>query len=135
MSGRAPGEEIPLGSLRCGDRVALRNVTRGAGVVQRLDLALSTWDRARGLLGRPPLGPGEGMLLLPCNAVHMFMMRQAIDVAFLSAGGEVLRVVAGLRPWRVTAPVLGALATLELWAGGLAATGTAVGDRLAAVRC
>jgi hypothetical protein len=91
-------------------------------------LADRWWLRLRGLLFRPQLGPGEGLLLAPCRAIHMAGMRYPIDVAFLTADGEVVALYPRLEPGARTAWHRNARSALELPAGTLAATGTAVGD-------
>lgn len=108
------------------------NRTRGSTLGDRVALADRWWLRMRGLLGRPPIAEGEGMLLAPCTAVHMRGMRYPLDVAILAADGRVVAVYAGLGPgertrWRHP----GARCTLELPAGTLRRTGTAEGDVLA----
>ena len=62
--------------------VRVVNETRGREIAGRAGLADSWWTRLRGLIGRSPLEPGEGLLLVPCKAVHMYGMTGAIDVAF-----------------------------------------------------
>jgi len=66
-------------------------------------VALTFWERARGLIARHPafLDQGELLCLAPCSSVHTFFMSSAIDVAFLDARGVVLRAVRGLAPWRI----------------------------------
>jgi uncharacterized protein len=104
------------------------NVTRDAVLVERLDWAGTSGTRRRGLLGRAGLAPGEGLYLAPCQWVHMFGMKFAIDVAFLARDGRVLAVHPGLRPGRISKLVWRADGVLELPEGVLAATGTQVGD-------
>ena len=56
--------------------------------------------RARGLIGRPPPPPGEGLLIPRCNAIHTFFMSYPIDATFLDGEGRVVKTVRGVRPWR-----------------------------------
>ncbi|MEB3221668.1 MAG: DUF192 domain-containing protein [Candidatus Sericytochromatia bacterium] len=102
----------------------------GATVAERVRVA-DTWaSRLVGLLGTPALAPGDGLLLVPCNAVHMLGMRYAIDVAYLDGQGLVVSLTHQLRPGRVGWPVRGARAVLELSAGRLAEVGVQAGDQL-----
>ena len=102
----------------------------GATVAEQVRVA-DTWaSRLVGLLGTPALAPGDGLLLVPCNAVHMLGMRYAIDVAYLDRRGVVVGLTHQLRPWRVGWPVRGARAVLELSAGRLAEVGVQAGDQL-----
>ena len=66
----------------------------------RAEVADTFAKRTRGLIGRPPPGPGEGMLILKCNAIHTFFMRYSIDATFLDRENRVVKVVRGIRPWR-----------------------------------
>ena len=101
-----------------------------APLVEELMLALDPWRRLRGLLGRPALAPGQGLLIRPCRGVHTCFMGYPIDVLFLDRSGTVVALYARLRPWRMTAVIGGAYATLELAAGRAADGRVAVGDRL-----
>ncbi len=85
-----------------------------AASVERADSAFS---RARGLLGREGLGPGEGLWIEPCAMIHTFFMRFAIDAVFLDGGLRAVRVLRGMAPWRVSPWVRGASSVLELAAG------------------
>jgi uncharacterized protein len=46
-------------------------------------------------------GPPVGLLLPRCRSVHTFGMRFALDLVWLGAGGAVVRIDRGVRPWRV----------------------------------
>ena len=67
----------------------------------RAEVAKTFLQRLRGLIGRKGLPPGEGMLILRCNAIHTCFMRFAIDATFLDADDKVVKVVRGIRPWRL----------------------------------
>ena len=101
----------------------------GAVVCERCQVPRSAFARARGLLGRSGLEPGNGMLIDAAPSVHMFFMRFPIDVVFLDRDWRVVRVVHGLRPWRV-AGARRAVAALELPAGAAAEAGIEEGDVL-----
>ena len=102
----------------------------GSVVCERCLLAETPLARIRGLLGRAGLERGEGLLLRPASSIHMWFMRFAIDAVFLGADGEVLRVVPGLKPWRMAAQ-RGAKTVVELPAGECERVGLRAGDRLA----
>ena len=110
----------------------VRVVQDGSGirVGSKVAVADSWWRRFRGLLARPPLNEGQGLLLLGCGSVHTIGMVHSIDVAFLDADGRVVRSIARLGPWRVGLGGTEAVHTLELPAGRLDETGTVPGDRL-----
>jgi uncharacterized protein len=104
------------------------NATRGRTIGGRVSLANSWWKRLRGLIGRPALESGEGLLLEPCRAVHMYGMTYPIDVAFLDEEGAVVALYRELAPGARTRWHGRAKCALEVPAGTLAETGTEVGD-------
>jgi len=106
------------------------NVTRDQVLADRMDWAGTSATRRRGLLGRETFEHGEGIYLAPCQWIHMFGMRFAIDVAFLDKKGRVLAVHHRLKPGRVSRLVWRADGALELPAGVLASTDTQVGDTI-----
>jgi len=107
-------------------------VRADSGVVlgSRVAVAESFRDRLRGLVGRPPLEEGEGLLIPKCASVHTFGMDHPIDVVFLDAEGRVVRSIARLGPLRLGLGGTAAFHALELPAGRLDETGTAPGVRL-----
>ncbi len=111
------------------ERTVTVRATTGSVVCERCLLADTPWLRLRGLLGRSSLAGEEGILLRPAGAIHTFFMRFPIDAVFLDRELAVLKVAAGLRPWRLAA-CRGAKAVLELPAGGAARAGLGPGDRV-----
>ena len=75
------------------------------------------------------MDPSEGLWIVPCPMIHTFFMRFAIDVLFLSRDLTVVRVMEGLKPWRLSPWVLRAHSVLEL-AGGSLKGSVRVGDQL-----
>ena len=64
-------------------------------------VARTLFARMKGLIGTKRLPPGEGMLILRCNAIHTFFMSFPIDAIFLDREDRVLKVVRNIRPWRL----------------------------------
>jgi uncharacterized membrane protein (UPF0127 family) len=112
--------------------VSVVNQTTGQTLATRAAVADSIWSRFVGLQFRPSLPPGAGLVLLPCESIHMFFMRFAIDAVFAAQDGRVVRVGHRLRPWTVGPFARHALYCVELPAG--AADGTQEGHVLQLVR-
>ena len=83
--------------------------------------------RLRGLMGRKELPDRKGLLLAPCDSIHMCFMRFPIDVIYLDKNYTVLKVVKNLRPWTGLSMCRGAWAALELNAGETERLGCEVG--------
>ena len=88
------------------------------------------WTRFKGLLGTKTLPPGQGLYLNECNGIHMFWMAYAIDAVFLDPDLQVVGLVENIKPWAVSKIFKGARSCLELPVGTIAATATAVGDKV-----
>lgn len=67
----------------------------------RAKVARTFPERAKGLIGTKDLAPDEGLLILKCNAIHTFFMSFPIDATFLDKDDKVVKVVRGIRPWRI----------------------------------
>ena len=87
-------------------------------------------SRLVGLLGRGSLPSGEALVIDPCSSVHTAFMRFAIDVLYVSRDGEVLKIVASMKPFRASAMARARCYVIELPSGTAADTNTAVGDEL-----
>ncbi len=69
--------------------------------VQRVVPLATFWSRFKGLMLKKTIDRETLYILTPCNGIHMLFMRFPIDVVYLDAEGKVLRVIEGLKPWRL----------------------------------
>jgi uncharacterized membrane protein (UPF0127 family) len=93
-----------------------------------LHRAQSFFQRLAGLMGRASLPPHEGLWIARCGSVHTCFMRFPIDVVFLDREHRILRIQAGLKPWRMAA-CRGARSVIELTAGEAARRGWQAGEQ------
>ena len=114
----------------------VRSITRAGPIAGQVKVASSFLGRLVGLMGRGHLEADAGLYLAPCNSIHMFFMRFAIDAIWLGkrtpeGSYPVLRLDRGLRPWFGLVPLVrGAGAVIELPTGVIERSATAVGDLL-----
>ncbi|ORU01108.1 hypothetical protein D081_0556 [Anaerovibrio sp. JC8] len=85
----------------------------------RLMVADNFLKRFLGLMGRFRLEPNTGLLLTPCNSIHMMFMRFPIDVIFYDKNYKVVKVATELKPWTGICIAPGASGAIELPAGTL----------------
>lgn len=107
----------------------MRNQTRKTVLAQAADVADSSAKRRTGLLKHERLAPGEGLWIVPCESVHTFFMKFPIDLVYLDKKRKVKKVRHAVPAWRLSA-CLSAHSVLELPAGTVEQTRTAVGDEL-----
>ncbi|MGA2736518.1 MAG: DUF192 domain-containing protein [Bryobacteraceae bacterium] len=110
-------------------KIVVRNQTRKTVLADAAELADTSEKRRTGLLKHDRLDPGQGLWIVPCESVHSFFMKFAIDLVYLDRNHKVRKVRHRMVPWRVSA-CLSAHSILELPAGAAAASGTETGDQL-----
>src|ERR1700674_4156376 len=108
------------------------NQTRQRYLATELAVAQTHWSRLRGLLGASEgdFRNGSGLWIRPCRGVHTLAMRFPIDVVYLDRDGTVVHLEPNLQPWRFAPVRLQAASVLELPNRSIAATETALGDRI-----
>ena len=103
----------------------------GVGVIaEEIRKATGFIDRLRGLMYVKHLPRGHAILLEPCNSIHTFGMRFAIDVLFLDASSRIIKAIRSLSPGKIAGPVAGAHAVLETSGGSLPGNIDLEGKRL-----
>jgi len=110
-------------------QVTFYNQSKKSLLGDAIDIADTAAARNRGLLKHDHLDQGEGLWIVPCEAVHTFWMKFAIDAVFLDKHKKVTKVVANLRPSRL-AMSWRARSVLELPAGRAEQTRTEPGDQI-----
>ena len=114
-------------------KLLVRNATRGVVLADSAGIADTSKTRRTGLLKHSKFEPGDGLWIVPCEAVHTFGMNFPIDVLFLSKKRKVLKIRKNMVSRRM-AMCWRASSVLELPAGTADATGTAPGDDLELTR-
>ena len=108
---------------------ALTNNRNDRVLATTLLTAFDSASRRKGLLKHDFLPEGSALIIAPSNAIHTFFMRFAIDVAFVSRDGRVLKVRPNVPPWRMAAALRG-FAVIEMPVGALARADIQSGDAL-----
>ncbi|MBR5619188.1 MAG: DUF192 domain-containing protein, partial [Clostridia bacterium] len=96
------------------------------------DLAVTTnfFERFRGLMFKQSIPDSYGLLIRPCNQIHMMNMMFPLDVIYLSGDGTVLHMDENIRPWKIGKTVKHAVGVVEVNAGTCARLGIETGDKL-----
>jgi uncharacterized protein len=105
------------------------NQTRSTVLGRAIEVADTSAKRRTGLLKHKKLEAGQGLWIVPCESVHTFFMKFAIDLVYVDRQNRVRKVRHAVPPWRMSA-CLAAHSILELPAGTAAETGTERGDEL-----
>jgi hypothetical protein len=87
-----------------------------AAAIERLD---GWWEKGRGVIGMPPLPVGKGVWLPGVSAVHTLLVGYPLDLLFLDARLQQIRLISAFPGWRPFARASGARHTIEIGAGTL----------------
>ncbi len=107
----------------------IKNLTKGIVLADDAATASTSRERRTGLLKHESLQPGQGLWIVPTEAVHTFGMKFPIDVLFLDRSRKIVKVRQNMGRGRI-AICWRAHSVLELPAGAVEATGSVVGDQL-----
>ena len=97
----------------------LINATRQTVLAENVEFADTAKKRLIGLLGQSALAANCALYLEPCQQVHTCFMRFTMDALFVSSDGKVLKVICGMKPWRLSPWVFGARGVYEFADGVL----------------
>jgi uncharacterized membrane protein (UPF0127 family) len=112
--------------------IQIFNQTRERLLAEHGELARSFMARGRGLMGRMALPDSYALIIYPEWSIHTFFMRVPIDVLFVDRADRVVGLREAMppsRPFAGVSPLRGRY-VIEMPAGVIAATATAVGDQL-----
>ena len=114
-------------------RAEIMNVTRGEVLHAAPVWARTAWQQARGFMWSVPGDRAIIFPFLPARrvALHMWFVFGPIDVVALDGKGMVVAIAERFRPWSWWRAPCAVSAIIELPAGTVARTATAVGDRVA----
>ena len=99
------------------------------GSTLEIEMADSFFSRLRGLMGRRHLDKGTGLLLVPCNSIHMLFMRFAIDVIYIDKEFCIKKIARSVPTWIGMSFCFGAWGALEMASGEADRLKLAVGQK------
>jgi uncharacterized membrane protein (UPF0127 family) len=108
------------------------NRTRTTYLATDLLIASTHWSRFRGLMATDSsrFSRGQGLWISPSHGIHTFAMRFPIDAVYLDRERIVIHIEEGLKPWRLAAVRVHAASVLEVPAGTIEESQTALGDQV-----
>lgn len=106
------------------------NKSKGCLITKETRLADTFFTRLQGLMFKNALNAGEGLIIKPCNMIHMFFMKFSLDVIFISKLNRVVFIIENLPPGRISPMISEAAMVLEVPVGTIYSTKTEVGDQL-----
>lgn len=109
--------------------VKVINVTQQMILAEQGRMAVNFWSRFKGLLFTDGFFAGQGILIKPCSSIHTIGMSYCIDVLFVNSTGKIVKIVIGMKPYRLTS-CAGSAYVIEVPIGTIVGTGTQLGDQV-----
>lgn len=88
--------------------------------------------RFRGLMFKKSIPDGWGLMISPCNQIHMFNMRFPIDVVYIAKDGTIVFIDENVPQRKICKAVKEAYCVLELNAGTAIGLDLNIGNKLTA---
>ncbi|MFC1755250.1 DUF192 domain-containing protein [Thermoproteota archaeon] len=108
--------------------VRIVNKTKSSVLAEKAEIANTPLSRMKGLLGRDKIDLGEGLVIVPCSAIHTFFMKFSIDVAFIDVNNKVVALSRDLTPGKLFSGGRESKKVIELPVGILESTNTCIQD-------
>ncbi len=77
------------------------NLTKDTVLAKRAEEAKTFFSRFAGLMFRKSLSKERALIFYRTKSIHTCFMRFTLDVIFVDRYMKVLRIIRGLRPWRI----------------------------------
>jgi hypothetical protein len=106
------------------------NKTKGTALADEAVLADTLFLRMKGLLDKKNIKKGQALILKPCDSIHTFFMRFAIDVIFVDQKHRVDLAISCLKPWRLSPLCWRAKLAIEFPCGVIQDSHTEKGDEI-----
>lgn len=81
--------------------ISIKNKNKNEIVCSNVVVAKTTYKRMKGLIGTKGLAMDEAIVIFPCNRIHTFFMKYAINVAYIDKGNKVVRIDQHIMPNRI----------------------------------
>lgn len=82
-----------------------------------IDIADNFFTRLNGLMFKKELKENDGLIINPCNSIHMFFMNFPLDIVFVNNNNEIVEILEDIKPWRISKIYFNADFVIELPTG------------------
>ncbi|MBR5914677.1 MAG: DUF192 domain-containing protein [Selenomonadaceae bacterium] len=96
----------------------------------KIKIAKSFFSRFIGLMGKKNLPKETGLLIAPCQSIHMMFMRFSIDAVYIDKNFVIKKIVPNLKTWIGISICTSAWGVIELAAGEAERLNLKVGEKL-----
>ena len=95
-----------------------------------IKVADNFFSRLRGLIGKNFLPQNTGLLIAPCQSIHMCFMKFPIDAIYIDKNFVIKKIVSNLKTWTGFSICLSAWGVVEVAAGEAKLLNLKIGEKL-----
>lgn len=99
-------------------------------IMLKIKIADNFFARLIGLIGKKNLRRDSGLLIAPCQSIHMLFMRFSIDAIYIDKNFVIKKIVRNLKTWTGFSICLSAWGVVEVAAGEAERLNLKVGEKL-----
>jgi len=92
-------------------------------------LANGFFDRLLGLMFKQNMNDFDSMLFMYSMSIHTCFMKFNLDIIFLDASNNIIKIISNMKPWRMTGIYLKSSKVIEFKAGTIDPR-ISIGDKL-----
>jgi uncharacterized membrane protein (UPF0127 family) len=111
----------------------LLNLDTNQVIAEQVKEAHTFWTRFKGLMLTNSMPDNLALHISPCPSIHTFFMRYGIDVLYVNDKNQIVGLEENLAPGKTGKRFSKVLSVIELPAGKIKTTSTAVGQTVAFV--
>lgn len=97
--------------------VKILNISKNNVILEKAEIADTFLSRLKGLTGRKSIDNMSGMIILPCNSIHMIGMNFCIDAIFVDRNNRVCYIIPEMKKMAISPIIKGAGYVIEAPAG------------------
>lgn len=111
------------------DYLILKNETQDFTLSNKVENAVTFYQRSKGLLGRSSLESNQCLWIQDCKSIHTFFMKFSIDVLYVDKNLKVTKIDRNIRPWSLSWGGLASKSCFEFQSDSLTSQ-ISIGDQL-----
>ncbi|MFC3041559.1 DUF192 domain-containing protein [Virgibacillus xinjiangensis] len=113
--------------------IRLINKETGEIIAREVRVADRFWSRLKGLMFTKNMQESTGLHITPCASIHTFFMNYSIDILYLNREKEIVGIEENLEKGKIGKRFKQVRSVIELPAGTIKNTSTAIGQTVALV--
>lgn len=115
-------------------KVKVRNVSKNCIIIENAEIADTFIARLCGLVGKENLEENTGLIIIPCNSIHMYGMKFEIDAIFVDKDNIICHIIHAMKKMKISPIVRQAKYVIEVPSGTAKQLNIELNDRIELIK-